>query len=497
MSRISQFFLLGLVLIIFFWPTVGQGHMYSFGGVLNSDFVLFHLPLHEVYRQALLAYRLPWWISRVGSGYPLVAEGQLGAFYPINILLFRFFSTNTALSLSMLLHSFLAGIGTYLLVYTYTRSRGASLFSALSFSLSGFLITHIITVNLFMTASLFPWAVLFYLKLTRKPSIGTTVKLVFIFTMQILAGYIPLFFYSIVTLLVLGILQAGKNFRKQMLFLCLLAFATALAVALSAVQIVPTWELFHETIRQKALSLPEATLFSFAKEGTLSLLGKVDSWDPVTVMPQHAGGFLQVASPYAYYAYLGILPIILLPLGILWACKQRESVPLIFLGIWIFLMVLGKDTPVFALFWHLVPGMKYFRYSIHFLIFLDFLLAVFGGFGLFTLEQIVKKRLFTMAFVGFALIDLVVHQFHIQPAKSASFWQNKPPILEKLQHVDWFNQRLGGFGLVEANNWQLSVDWPLQSSLRNFLPPPITTSCLEFRLKRFTRPYSFDAKRIS
>jgi hypothetical protein len=171
--------------------------------------------------------------------------------------------------------------------------------------------------------------------------------------------------------------------------------------------------------------------------------------------------------------------MILIPLGIFWAFKRRTPLPFVSLGIWIFLMLLGRETPVFGWFWTLVPGMKYFRYSIHFLFFFELIGAVLSGFGLLLLGQLaeasrigkrVSRDLVVWLCVGFGCIDLLAHQSSIVLTNQVSFWLEKPPILEKIQGTDWRNQRLSSFGLTDANNGEIENDRALQSSLRNFLP---------------------------
>ena len=50
----------------------------------NLDLPKIDSPLAVFFHEALAAGRLPLWNDRLGLGFPLYAEGQIGAFYPPN-----------------------------------------------------------------------------------------------------------------------------------------------------------------------------------------------------------------------------------------------------------------------------------------------------------------------------------------------------------------------------------------------------------------------------
>ena len=55
----------------------------------NLDIPKIDYPLAVFFHEALRPGRLPLWNDRLGLGFPLYAEGQIGAFYPPNWLLFQ------------------------------------------------------------------------------------------------------------------------------------------------------------------------------------------------------------------------------------------------------------------------------------------------------------------------------------------------------------------------------------------------------------------------
>src|SRR5207344_1516223 len=80
----------------------------------NLDLPKIDYPLASFFHDALAAGRLPLWNDQLGLGYPLYAEGQIGAFYPPNWLIFQL-PPLIALDVSRVLHLTLAGLGTGLI----------------------------------------------------------------------------------------------------------------------------------------------------------------------------------------------------------------------------------------------------------------------------------------------------------------------------------------------------------------------------------------------
>jgi len=83
---------------------------------------------------------LPLWNPYSFSGYPLLANFQTGAFYPLN-LLYLVFSFPTAWSMEVIFQL----IGSLIFLYIYLRfmevSKVGSVISAISYSFSGFAIS--------------------------------------------------------------------------------------------------------------------------------------------------------------------------------------------------------------------------------------------------------------------------------------------------------------------------------------------------------------------
>ena len=126
---------IGLILITlaFFWRAA-SGHWTFF----HEDITCLFYPMKSYYAECLRAGRLPLWNPYIGGGYPQFAEGQIGALYPLNLLLFGLLPLTLAYNYNVILHYALAG----LFFYAFLRRRklgigaafiGAAITSPISF----------------------------------------------------------------------------------------------------------------------------------------------------------------------------------------------------------------------------------------------------------------------------------------------------------------------------------------------------------------------------
>ena len=125
-----------------------------------DDMGAYHMPMARLYAQALAAGRLPLWTPDLGAGYPVFAEGQIGALYPPNLFLFRLFSPLVAMNLSVLGHVLLATLAAYACARALRISRMGSLLSGAAFGLSGLMAMHGVHVNILRVAAWLPLLIL-------------------------------------------------------------------------------------------------------------------------------------------------------------------------------------------------------------------------------------------------------------------------------------------------------------------------------------------------
>ncbi|MDA0337693.1 MAG: hypothetical protein O2782_21215, partial [bacterium] len=129
------------------------------GGVFFvQDMMVQNIPFRHFLHEALADGRLPLWEPRINAGFPLFAEGQVGALYPPNWIGAALLSPSRAATWSVLLHLWLAAAGTFLYLRRGLGSGyGAALASGLCYGLSGYLVVRAMSPNFIAAAAAIPY----------------------------------------------------------------------------------------------------------------------------------------------------------------------------------------------------------------------------------------------------------------------------------------------------------------------------------------------------
>ena len=176
-----------LIAIVFFGYLV-PGKVF-YGG----DTARLYLPLQRAVSSALERGDLPWWSPDMGAGYPLIAEGETAGLYPLNLTLHTLFSPEIVITVTVLLHLFLAGLGTAWLSQTIGLSREAGLLTAIVYALGGFSIAHTSHVSIITVSAWLPWLLLLLHRTLEAPTPGKravyAAGLAAVTALQFLAGH--------------------------------------------------------------------------------------------------------------------------------------------------------------------------------------------------------------------------------------------------------------------------------------------------------------------
>ena len=221
----------------------------------NFDLPKIDYPLASFFHDALRAGRLPLWNDQLGLGFPLYAEGQIGAFYPPNWLLFQLPPLD-ALDASRLLHLTIAGTGAGVLVLRLSGSRPGALVAALVAVLGGAITAKLEWTNLVAAYAWLPWILV---PLVRRPA-PTRAGLAIagaLFGLQALAGHPNTWLLTGITATVLLLAH-----RPRIAGLSRVVGFWLLGGAVGAAQLLPTAILTTLSVRSQALS--SADLFASA-----------------------------------------------------------------------------------------------------------------------------------------------------------------------------------------------------------------------------------------
>src|ERR1017187_5929393 len=157
MHRLAAHAAIAACVMVFYWVP-----MTSSSASIQWEAADLHYPMQRYLSDRLSPRRFPFWTPYVLSGYPLLANSEVGAWYPPNWPFFLAGITPRSIQLELALNAFLACMGAYLLIAGHLRSRMAAILGAFAYGLSGFFAGHASQVSLFAGAAMFPWLLLAY-----------------------------------------------------------------------------------------------------------------------------------------------------------------------------------------------------------------------------------------------------------------------------------------------------------------------------------------------
>ena len=353
---------------VYFWPiAIGQSVL------AGDDIVRMFLPVRLELARTLVEGRLPLWTPDMQAGFPLFAEGQVAALYPLHLILYRFLPINWALSLSILFHLAWFSAGMYVFVRSLGCRSASAFLAGLICGFGGFTVAHIQHLSLLAVASWLPWLGFFQEKywnarIERKPMAVFWFLLVSLsIGLQFLCGHPQLVFLNLIVFTLFGVLQTFSQLNEQThenrwfmvglrrLLPNMLPNVTAIALGagIAAVQLLPTTELVGFSIR--SAQLDEFSFASFSLDPLALARFFVPFW--------HIG--VPTSGNLEYWGYIGILPILLVLLAP-WLSRDRRVCFFLGLGLLSLVLALGEFTPVYGWLYH-VPVLNQLRAPARFL----------------------------------------------------------------------------------------------------------------------------------
>ncbi len=115
--------------LYFLWPVLTLQEAF-----IRADYFDQHLPWARVFYDWVHGRADIFWTPMMGGGFPLAAEGQVGAFYPLHHVWYRILPFEAAYAWSTPLHLAIGGCGMYVYLRRCGLSRDASGLGAVLFS---------------------------------------------------------------------------------------------------------------------------------------------------------------------------------------------------------------------------------------------------------------------------------------------------------------------------------------------------------------------------
>ena len=374
----------------------------------GPDLALFFIPFRQVWVELLQQGHFPLWEPYTSSGNPIFATIQTAVLYPFSVL-YLFLDFFAAFNLNLILHYALAGFFMYWLLRATACSRLGSVLGALVFMFGGYL-----------------FSIRFYLS-TLLPVVWTPLLLLCFFggwqrrdfRFALLASVVAVFMffaggvetvYQVFAWLVLFSLFPRLLFSTDELWglkqrLGYLAGFLIFFSGLSAVQFWPTLELIQNSMRSDGYAFDYATRWSLQSRDWFQFVLP----DPYgAIAPDAPAGAGQT---WLQSLYVGLIPMVLSAFYFVQGGRRAWTLFLV-MAVSVAL-ALGAASPLYVLFFEILPWFDSFRYPVKFIMPLVFALALASAWGwdrLRGLEHASRSRFgilvaATSCMMGFGAVD--------------------------------------------------------------------------------------------
>ena len=352
-------------------------HQLAFSGKIlaRGDTYEYFYPYWDARNAAFRAGQLPLWTSNLFAGIPLLANPQIGAFYPPNWLTAPFRAPG-AISISILLHSVLSAAGACWLYREVISKRWIpALAAGIVYAFSGQLGAHVEQINQFQGLAWLPLLIaLYHRSLTGDKPARDGLLLALAWALQIFSGHTQTVFISGMGLCLYALgaafSEGQQRLRSIARALLMLAGCFGIALLLALPQLLPSLELLRLSNRGGGFDLASATAFSLPP----NLLGRA-------LLPSYDGQL--------FGEYVSTVGVIGLGLA-LWAmlgnrrADRRKWIWLLIAAVGLAL-ALGRYNPLYWLLAEL-PPFSLFRAPARFLALFTLGIAMLAGMGIESLS---------------------------------------------------------------------------------------------------------------
>lgn len=399
LSRDWPYLFACLAPLILFAPFLLGQRMLYWGTPLLQFYPWRHFAL-----EAVRAGRLPLWNPYLGNGAPLIANYQSAIFYPPNWLSV-ILPLDYSLSWIAALHLAWAGAGMVTLARVLGLRPLGQVVAGLAFGMSQYLVARVGFLSINAAVAWLPWVIWAgEQSLNQKLGSGKweagsgmyPLLLALFLALQLLAGHAQTTWYTLILLIawVLWRILTQPPNRSRATTLFLFPASCLLAVALAAIQLLPTAELLLQSPRAASADYEFVMTYSFSPWRLLTLLAPDVLGNPAR------GQFYGYGNYWEDAVYVGVLPLLL---ALVLVASTRYSIlrrlilrapalpnphtytPLVsFLTTSLLvtlLLALGRNTPVFPFFYRHVPTFNLFQAPTRMMLGFVFALALLAGLG--------------------------------------------------------------------------------------------------------------------
>jgi hypothetical protein len=367
--------LLAVMVCVFYAPQL-------IGGTVQYDGVDVHYSSQRYFSDAIHAGQLPFWTPYLFTGFPFLADLQVGAWYPLNWPFFLVGIGPGSMGGELLVHGLIACGGAYALAMRLIGQSPAAIASAMFYGLSGYFAAHAQHVGMVETAAWLPWLLLLLEVCGERLSATRLALASLVGAALALPGHFQVALYAFSGAAVWAMLEAlsrGSPGAARRRGACLVGVGVG-GVLLSAVMILPALELVGQSLRTQLDA--SAVDIGYFHIGSLFTLVQPDYYGLLSGQYRGPGDVTQ------HYFYAGIVLVPLVLAGLQHSRVRRTAVALGLPFVWYALGPVGGLFRVVAL----LPGFRSVELPMHGWFLPALGLALLGGAGFGVIQLRVRRK---------------------------------------------------------------------------------------------------------
>lgn len=401
-------FILAVLCILGYWQI-------SFGvHPLKWDIIDYYFPSRFMVGEMMQNHSLPLWNPYQTLGYPIHADPQSGAWYPIAWIIgfFHGYTLNT-IGFEFLLHLFIGSWGMFILGKTMNYNKKVSFILAIAYLFSGFFVGNAQHLTWTISGAWLPFVLNQFIVLYKKRTFYNAALLALWSFLFLSAGYPAFVFVMGYFLLILFLYFSFKEFQINKLkgilnYYQFLLISLVIIIICSSIILVSNYYVLPFLTRGNSIS-PEMALFCpFSPQCSLSF------FTPFAVVAHNTNFFKTDLS--MTNAYFGIIILVFAVLGLLIKKKSIHWI-FIFFAIVSLLASFGSYTPIRMFLYDYIPMMDMFRFPSLFRLFFIFFLILIAGNSLQSVFYSDKKTpllLYIIPGIFIAIMMIIVFIFRSQ-----------------------------------------------------------------------------------
>ncbi|MDD2807457.1 MAG: YfhO family protein [Patescibacteria group bacterium] len=379
------------LLLVFFAPYLNGSNILYEGDYTGSDLTELNLPFRYWAAEQIKHGDLPLWNDQISAGFPQLAEGQTGVFYPFNLIFFILLPIGFAVLATYFLNFLLAGIFTFIYCRSLNISQVGSWLAATAFSFSGWFVFRLKHLNLINAAIWLP--LIFYLiekLIVSKRKDLLLVLLSGVYTIQFFAGHPQISYISVLAGLayylirLLGNDEFKKSGRWLKIYKIIFPWMVIgfLTLGMTAIQLLPTYQLSKLSARGSWSDFNNSVgTLVFQPVEFLTAIYPYIFGNPANGSYQgfdlgFKSGFWEDS------VYFGLLPLFFSFIALIFVWRKEKIIrQLSFFLVFCLFFILAGSNPWFKWVWSVLPSYQVFRFHQRFLLPFILIMSVLSALG--------------------------------------------------------------------------------------------------------------------